>query len=56
MGSTLWVATYGETPMNIDTHVVFGLNDIIAMTRRDPSDSDTVIKQHVAEFMSKLQI
>ena len=56
LGSTLWQATYGETPMNIDTHLVFGLNDIIAMVRRDPSDSDTVIQQHVADFMARLQV
>lgn len=55
MGKTLWEATYGECPMNIDTHLVFGLNDVIAMVRQDPSESDHVVKQHVQNFMEKLQ-
>ena len=46
MGKVQWEATYYDCPMNIDTHVVMGLNDLIAMTKSEPSDTEVSTYHH----------
>ena len=55
MGKVQWEATYFDCAMNIDTHVVMGLNDLIAMTKSKPSDADAVVESQVQTFMERLQ-
>ena len=55
MGKVQWEATYFDCVMNIDTHVVMGLNDLIAMTKSKPSDADAVVESQVQTFMERIQ-
>ena len=55
MGKVIWEAPYFDCPMNIDTHIVMGLNDILAMIKSEPSDDDAVIDSCVHTFMERLQ-
>ena len=56
MGITLWERTYGNITMNIDTHIVMGINDILRLIRSDSAGRVRTTKQKVSSFMKDLQM
>ena len=61
MGKTLWELTYADLRINVDTHVVMGLNDLLALIRQKEHNDKfrfvpTVsIDDQVKSFMAPLE-